>query len=288
MHSVSSTEILAKLREKTGKTEEELNAIAEEKTRQFNGLLSKEAALFLLAREQGIFVEGKPLQPIPINQLQAGSGNVDVIGVVKRVFPAKEFQNKNKPGMGKKASVLLADSTGEIFVTFWYKDAEKTFSISTGTPLLLRNVSISTYNSQTQANFGYRSSLEQNPPQAKEISLPKIEVAKKTIKEITGSAFGINLEAIVEEIFPIKEFTNQKGEGGKLQRIQLKDSTASIQAVAWNEKVQETQLLKAGQAIVLENCRAKAGWQTGIELSLDANSRIVQTGEEKQGEKNGV
>ncbi len=275
MHSVSSTEILAKLREKTGKTEVELNASAEEKTRQFNGLLSKEAALFLLAREAGIFIEGKPLQPIPINQLQAGSGNVDVIGMVKRVFPAKEFQNKNKPGTGKRASVLIADSTGEIFITFWHHDTEKTNQIPIGSTVLLRNVSVSSYNNQNSLNFGYRSEVQINPPQAQEISLPKIEIQKTKISEIKNPAFSLNVEGKVDEVFAPHEFTKSNGEGGKLQRIAIQDGESEIQVIAWNEKTEETSNLKPGWKILLENTRSKQNLRGDWELSIDSSTRIV-------------
>lgn len=275
MTSIPNSEILAKLQEKTGKSEEELNAIAEEKTKRFNGLLSKEAALFLLAREAGIFIEGKPLQPVPINQLQAGSSNIDVIGVVKRVFPPKEFQNKNKPGTGKKASVLIADSTGEIFATFWHHDAEKTLQIPTGTTILLRNVAVSSFNNQTGLNFGYRSELQLNPEQAQSVSLPKIELQKTKMGEIKNQAFNLNVEGIVDEIFPTREFTKSNGEGGKLQRIRLTDENAEIQAIAWNEKTQETENLKVGWRILLENTRSKTNLRGDLELSIDSNSRIV-------------
>lgn len=275
MHPVSSTEILAKLKEKTGKTEDELNASAEEKTRQFNGLLSKEAALFLLAREQGIFIEGKPLQPIPINQLQAGSGNVDVIGIVKRVFPAKEFQNKNKPGTGKKASIVIADATGEIFATFWHHDAEKTNEIPIGSTVLLRNVSVSAYNGQTSLNFGYRSEIQLNPKRAQSLSLPTIEITKTKIAEIKNQAFNLNVEGNVDEVFAPREFTKSNGEGGKLQRVRITDENAEIHAIAWNEKTEETSNLKPGWKILLENARSKNNLRGEMELSIDSSTRIV-------------
>lgn len=270
-----SSEILGKLKEKTGKSEEELNALAEEKTRRFNGLLSKEAALFLLCREAGIFIEGKPLQPVPINQLLEGSGGVDVIGIVKRVFSPREFQNKNKPGTGKKASIILADATGEIFAAFWHHDTEKLNKIPTGAVVLLRNVSVSSFNNQTSLNFGYRSELVVHPTQAQALSLPRIEIQKTKIAEIKNPAFSLNVEGTVNEVFPPREFTKANGEGGKLQRIALTEQEYRLFAVAWNEKTQETEKLKIGQRILLENARAKENLRGELELMIDNNTRIV-------------
>jgi replication factor A1 len=271
----SSQELLEQLKKKTGKSEEELDAIAEEKTQKFNGLLSKEAALFLLARENGIVVEGKPLQPIPINQLLVGSGNVDVIGIAKRIFPVKEFQNKNKPGTGKRASVLIADATGEIFATFWHHDAEKTNTIPTGATVLLRNVSVSNYNNQTGLNFGYKSEIEINPKQANELTLPTIEIQKAKIGEIQEPAFNLNVEGKVDEVFAVHEFTKSNGEGGRLQRIRITDENNEIQAIAWNEKTSETENLKSGWKIRLENTRSKNNLRGETELSIDSGTRIV-------------
>jgi replication factor A1 len=266
---------MEQLKKKTGKSEEELDAIAEEKTQKFNGLLSKEAALFLLARENGIVVEGKPLQPIPINQLLVGSGNVDVIGIAKRIFPVKEFQNKNKPGTGKRASVLIADATGEIFATFWHHDAEKTNTIPTGATVLLRNVSVSNYNNQTGLNFGYKSEIEINPKQANELTLPTIEIQKAKIGEIQEPAFNLNVEGKVDEVFAVHEFTKSNGEGGRLQRIRITDENNEIQAIAWNEKTSETENLKSGWKIRLENTRSKNNLRGETELSIDSGTRIV-------------
>ncbi|MBU0635402.1 DUF2240 family protein, partial [Candidatus Micrarchaeota archaeon] len=69
-HQASYKELLAKLQEKTGKTEEAINKQLEEKTKKFSGLLSKEAALFLLAKEAGITPnQDRLVELTPINQL---------------------------------------------------------------------------------------------------------------------------------------------------------------------------------------------------------------------------
>ncbi|MBU0635902.1 hypothetical protein KKE06_02640, partial [Candidatus Micrarchaeota archaeon] len=206
----------------------------------------------------------------------------DILGVAKHVFSVIEFKNKEKPGTGKKASILLADATGEVFVTFWHKDTEKIQNIPSGTPILLRGVSVSSYNNQTQVSFGYRSQLETNPSQAQEITLPQITLEKISIKEIQPPLFNFCLEATVDEVLPVKEFITQKGENGKLQRIRLMDKNDSILAVAWNEKVLESEMLKPGQKILLENVRAKTDWQGGKEISLDKNARIIVLEEKKE------
>lgn len=275
--ALSTAVLLEKLKEKTGKNQAELEALAREKSQRFHGLLSQEAALFLLAKEAGITVDEKPLQPQPINQLQAGSTNVDVIGTVKKVFPPKEFQNKNKPGTGRKASVLIADATGEIFAAFWHADTEKTQTIPVGATLLLRNVSVSSFNNQTGLNFGYRSEIRINPAEAAALSLPTIEIRQTTLGEIKTPAVNLNVQATVEEVQPIYEFTKSNKETGKLQRIRLTDGEAELQAVAWNEKTTETDRLKPGMRILLENTRAKQNLRAEMELSIDSNTRIVVT-----------
>lgn len=280
MQGLTEEALLEKLQTKTGKSKAELETLAEEKTQKFAGLLSKEAALFLLAKEAGA-VESQalqlPAQPIPINQLQAGQSKVDVIAVAKQIFPVKEYANKNKPGTGKRASILLADQTGEIFVTFWQQDTEKLNAIPTGTILLLRNLSVNSYNGQTQLSFGYKSSLEQNPKQAKTLSLPPVRAEKKQLTELSLPAFGIHLEGILENLEPEKTFQNQQGEEGKLQRFSFRQGDEIYPGVAWNEKTNEISQCKVGQTILLENTRAKQGWKGQTELSVDKNTRIVIT-----------
>lgn len=279
---LNQTNWLLQLQQKTGKTAIEIESLIEEKTTRFGGLLSKEAALFLLAKEAGLTQTSELVQLVPINQLQNGMNRVDVFGIVKRVFAPKEFPNKTKPGTGKKASVLLADQTGEIYVTFWHHDTEKTHQIPTGAPILLRNVSVSSFNNQNQLQFGYRSQLQINPAQTKQIPVPVFEIQKTKINQLVPNSFGLYLQAQVDEIFPIKEFSRSTGETGKLQRVALTDETGEINGVAWNEKVRETENIKVGTVILLENCRAKTGWQNQTEISIDSGTRIVIVQEPEQ------
>jgi hypothetical protein len=105
--------------------------------------------------------------------------------------------------------------------------------------------------------------------------LPTVEITKTKIGEIKQETFNLNVEGTVDEVFGLREFVKSNGEGGKLQRIRITDENSEMQAIAWNEKTEETSSLKPGWKILLENTRSKMNLRGDWELSIDAATRIV-------------
>lgn len=277
----ASEELLDQLSQKTGQSRDEIQEKILEKTRKFSGLLNEEAALVLLAKEAGITqIPKRIFSPTPLNQLQSNQSTADVVGRVKRVFAPKPFTNK-QGGTGKKASVLIADSTAEQFVAFWNNDADLLDKIKTNDVLAIQNAVVREFNGQCQLSFGYASSLELNPAKIT-AELPSFETKIMKLSEIKEMAYNISVEAKIEEVLPIKEFSRQTGENGKLQRITLYDDGTELTAIAWNQKTEETNTLKPGQTVRFDNCRTKPGMQGGFEIHLDQNSRITVTAEKKE------
>ncbi|MDO8625645.1 MAG: DUF2240 family protein, partial [Candidatus Diapherotrites archaeon] len=105
MDSPSGT-LLDQYLTKTGQTPEQAQARILEKTQKFAGLLTEDAALFLLAKEAGVETDAlqAPLKPTPIGELTSGQTRVSVLAIAKTIFPPKTFANKTKPGTNKRQS----------------------------------------------------------------------------------------------------------------------------------------------------------------------------------------
>ncbi len=274
--TIQSAGLLEEYLKKTGKTREEAEHLILEKTQKFAGLLTDEAALFLLAKEAGIDPDQTPkqIQPVLIKDLEAGQTNIDVVAVAKRVYPIKEFPNKNKPGTGKRCSILLCDATGEIFITLWHQQTDLAKNVTTGTPLLLSNVSVTEYNGQKQLNFGYKSHLEPNPTQIATSELPSFKVAVQTLQQIEGGQNNLCISAIVSKIYPVKTFENDRGTG-EYRAFEVKDDSMILRCVAWNESVKQTESLSEGTKVTIENAYSKTNRNGETELHIGDTGRII-------------
>ncbi|MBS3061275.1 MAG: hypothetical protein J4215_01690 [Candidatus Diapherotrites archaeon] len=262
--------------EKTGKSPEEAEKLIREKTAKFAGLLTEEAALFLLAKEAGINPDlaTKTIQPVPIQQLEPGQTNIDVLCVAKHVYPIKEFPNKNKPGTGKRGSLLVCDETGEIYLTLWHQHTDLIKTVSIGTPILLSNVSVTEYNGQKQLNFGFKSGFDANPTAVSTHTLPNFKTETMAIEKIEGGQYNLNVSGTITKLFPVKSFENDR-DSGEYRAFEIKDDSAIIRCVAWNDAATQTEKLKEGDAVLIENAYSKTNRNDETELHLGDKSRVV-------------
>lgn len=113
--------VISLISEKFGKNREEILREIEEKEKEFAGLISKEGAAKLVAREYGISVD-EFTKFIPLSELVGGMKNVSVKGRVFRVYPPKEFKRKDG-SVGRIATVIIGDGTGFGRLIFWDKQA---------------------------------------------------------------------------------------------------------------------------------------------------------------------
>jgi len=117
MIQIPFEEIVNKIREKTGLSEEEINKKINEKLEQLSGLISKEGAAHIVANELGVKLfnlSGK----LKVKDIFVGMRSVEVVGRVERIFGVVEFDMKSG-GKGKVASMIIGDETGRIRVVAW-------------------------------------------------------------------------------------------------------------------------------------------------------------------------
>jgi len=273
----TSAELLEQFMHKTGKTRAEAEALILEKTQKFAGLLSNEAALFLLAKEAGIETDTMPVhhETISIGQLEIGQTNIDVACTAKRIFPVKEFANKTKPGTGRRCAIQLADSTGEIWMTLWHDHTKLLAQIPTGTPLRITNASVTEFNAQKQLNFTGKSKFETLTDAKLLQQLPAVSIQYTEPSAVETGQWGITTRGIVSKLYPIKTFQNDRG-SGEYAAFEIKDDSAILRCVAWNSAVRELEDITENMRIQIENAYTRENRNGETELHLGENTRIVR------------
>ena len=260
---LSYDEAVAKIKENSNMSKEEIDSSVSAKLDQFAGLVSKEGAAHILANELGIKLIDASAQTskIKINNLVAGMQNVEVLTKILAIYPAKQFSTGGRTG--QVGSMMLGDETGNVRAVLWNEQANKLSLMNKGDILKLQSVYVKeNRNSSLELHANVRSQLVMNPPgesvEAKEF---KRETPRKKLGELADTDSWVEVLGTVIEVFDLKffEVCSQCGKRAKpennsyicaqhgavtpaysyLVNIFLDDGSAAIRTVFFRESAQK-------------------------------------------------
>jgi replication factor A1 len=249
---------ILEISKKTGKTPKEINALIKAKIKKFEGLLTEQGATFMIGKELGLKQDNVSI--VKINELEDGMKDIEVQGIIKTIYPVKEFEKNGK--VGKLGSLLLEDDSAITRVTLWNDQIDK-YELTPGSEIKIVNGFVTSYNEKKQLSLGYNGTIE------------ILNKQKEIFEKINDLKSGMNNANVIGRLlrkFPCKEFeTGEKK--GKLCNFQFGDETALLRATAWNQKADEIQNYNEGDIIEIKNAYTKAGMY-GIELHMGYSSII--------------
>jgi len=111
-------ELLQKIIEKTGSSQDEIQKKILEKQQELSNLVSKEGAAYIIAKELGLDVFPKVKRRLEIKNVVPKIRDLRLSGRVIKIFESREFKGKNGK-KGKVASIILGDETGNIRLSLW-------------------------------------------------------------------------------------------------------------------------------------------------------------------------
>lgn len=100
-----------------GISKEDLLNKIEEKLERFSGVLSREGALYMAAKELGIEI-GNSYGTMKIKDIGPSSKKVSIIGRAFKISPIREFVKSNG-SKGKVVNISISDGTGYIRFPLW-------------------------------------------------------------------------------------------------------------------------------------------------------------------------
>jgi len=110
-------ELLQKIIEKTGLTQDEVQKRILEKQQELSNLVSKEGAAYIIAKELGLDVFTKTKRRLEIKNVVPKIRDLKLTARVVRIFEPRSFTKEGKKG--KVASIILGDETGNIRLSLW-------------------------------------------------------------------------------------------------------------------------------------------------------------------------
>jgi len=113
----SIEEIAEKICEHTGLSRSKVTQLIEEKEEELSGLVSKEGAAYIVARELGISLLRESKKQAKIKNLSEGMASVELVARVVRISETRTFEKEGSSG--SVVNLVLGDETGMIRLSLW-------------------------------------------------------------------------------------------------------------------------------------------------------------------------
>ncbi|MFP4117040.1 MAG: OB-fold nucleic acid binding domain-containing protein [Candidatus Aenigmatarchaeota archaeon] len=117
-------ELAEKIAEEKGTDVDEVIDKIEGKEEEYSGLISKEGAAHIVAKEEGLeLMEEEGDNELKIENVVSGMNSATVTGKVEKIFGPRTFETDD--GEGKVANLILRDGTGTVRFSLWNDEAEE-------------------------------------------------------------------------------------------------------------------------------------------------------------------
>lgn len=202
MIKIPYEEVVKRLREKAGISEEEIEKKVQAKIEQLSGLVSKEGAAYILANELGIkLVENSG----KIKDIFPGMRNVETVGKVTHVFEVREFQRKDG-SQSKVGAFVIGDETGTIRVAAWGSQADNVTRLEPGMAVKLTGAYSRENNGNKELHLNDNSGFILNPPGVEIEVATSSKAERKPIKDLTQDLPSAEIVGTVVQVFEPRYF----------------------------------------------------------------------------------
>ena len=266
---------------KAGITEDDIDRQVEEKYNEFQGFMSKQAILFLIAKKQGLDIAssdiGEPIHyeidyndfAIPISEVTETMNNIVITGRILRVFNMHNFVRKDG-SHGKVGSFIIGDKSGTIKVVLWNDQAkimERDFFKAGEIIQVVGEYSKIGLNDEIEVHLSKAGKIILSP---KDVNLPLIPVMESfqdsnrtqslrkdsglSIKDLYEKEGFIKSITGIIKVEEFKELIKKDGEKTFLLKLLLTDDISSIRVLLWGVNAVETlKIVSDGDSVHLSN-----------------------------------
>jgi replication factor A1 len=195
-----------------------------------------------------------------INQITHDQKNkkVNVIGKVKRFFPASTFEREDSSS-GKVMRFILADGTGEISIVAWNEKVDELQA------MLKEDAGLQIVNAKVKKAMEQK--LEIHVDSETYVAPFVVEDILLKISDLKEGLAHANVEGEVATRPMLRDVRTFMKEIVGLASFELKDDTGKIWVSAWGKHSNVAGNLKMGDKVVLRNVQVKKGFDDRLEVS---------------------
>lgn len=305
--SISVDELYQKLID-SGISEADLEKQVRNKVSEFGGFMSKQGILFIIAKENGIYIQSPEISErlyeefeeeidydeftIELSELKEEMRNIVLLGKILQIYEPNEFARKDGT-IGKVVSILFGDGSQTIKVILWDDKVDLVKNEYFRVNEIIRIIGAyckKGKNDNLEVHLGKRSKIILSP----EIANKELKLRLDTIKNnipIKGNfkkKSSSRIKELVErfnyitdirgqvqiEIF--KEITKKSGEKTFLLKLLLSDDSATIRVIIWGmNAINCLKVINDSDIAVISNVSVKRNKYTNEkELVFTKNSTL--------------
>jgi len=225
MLKFSYNQIIDKIKEEKGLSNEEIEQKVNEKISQLSDLISKEGAAHIVANQLGVklFESVSAEKSLKVKEIPRGMSGISIVGKVMEVRDVVSF-NKNGRS-GRVVNFTIGDETGSFRIVVWdepiINEIEKNM-FKANDIVKIKNGYSRDNNGFVEVHMGNSSQIIVNPKGEKvgEVSQTTSKLGRKKIEEIKAGDF-VEVYGTVVQLFEPRFFTVCTKCGKKV----LEDST---------------------------------------------------------------
>jgi ssDNA-binding replication factor A large subunit len=282
----SEEELIKLIMDKKGLTKAQIDELVKKQIDKMKGLINEETALFIIKKSMGLDGDEHKQQATsekdtPIKEINENLKNVNALGRITDFMQCREFNRKD----GTKSffsSFWIKDVTGEIKVVLWDDRAkyveQEAFKINEVVRVLNGQVKKSR-DGALEVHIGNKGDVELSPSDADMKLVPKFSqvTSKVKISEISIQTRKISVQGTVIIVENTRNFSKKDNSKSlSLRRITIRDESASIPIVFWNEDIEKSNMVNEGDTILLDNLTAKPQFANPqlVELTVNKTTNI--------------
>ena len=223
-------------------SKDQLEELIAEKITKFHGLLTREVAIKLIAREKGLLDEEN--KKVTISELGKGGKGFIIEAKVKKIWPIVNYRS------GKKSRVVeIEDSTGTIPLVLWNDDIELASRFRAGDAVRMK----AAYSKNNELHLSYKGTIE------------LVERAGFTDLGALPEGHFVHATGLVTRIEGHDRYLS--GRSSKLGfSFFLSDKKSEVRVVIWGNS-DRGKSLQSGDEVIIEGALVDKG---RLELSEDA------------------
>jgi ssDNA-binding replication factor A large subunit len=237
--------------------------LVDRKFREYNGLVSRETAAFIVAQEIGLKIEEEVTPELTVSQLTAGMRKVALTGKVLAAGPTDEYTKKDGT-LGHVQRLIVQDESDRVEVALWEPPDEE---IRTGQIIKITGAYVKNLEETLQLNIPDRGSVE------------TLGFEPLRLDEVLDGVQGLTVIASVLNVYPDKLFEAKRGGVFRASSLTLFQDSWKARVVFWEEEAEMPANLQAFQEVELSNLKASVDYSGLIGLTASVATTVVARGE---------
>lgn len=216
-------QIVEKIVEDSDLDEDEIEEKVEEKMEEFEGLVSEEGAIHLVAKDAGVQISEASDQELKIKNLVPEMRKVNIKARVLTITDPNTFE-RDDGDEGKVQNIVLGDDTGTARLTLWDEQTEIAEKVDEGDPIAIGGAYTVEDN---RGNAELRLGDEAQVKMADEEDVPEVEssggssggaASQVSIREVGSENTNYEVSGMIVDVYTSNPFYKVDPESGDTVR----------------------------------------------------------------------